>query len=296
VVPSPAAPVAVPAASVFEPRSRALLISVWVLAIVALGLLAALLILMFNQAKSEAVIPEKTPAVARTFWRAFIDGSEHPWVVFSNAAFIGRPETGMRYFDSHRDSPSTILDHYTGVGEVLAIHELDTLFSSFRHGIRVKRGRLLSLDDAMNNDLIFIGSPSENLSLRDMPSTREFVFGRVASGPRAGDLQIVNLNPRTGEAASFIATPGVPLLEDYALVGLIPGMNPRRWIMILAGTSTIGTQAAAEFVTRDKSTQELVDRAGTTGGLMRPFEGVIQVKVNGGVPVASELVALHTRQ
>jgi hypothetical protein len=45
-----------------------------------------------------------------------------------------------------------------------------------------------------------------------------------------------------------------------------------------------------------KSMQELVDQVGTAGGLMRPFEGEISVKVNGGVPVASELVALHTRQ
>ena len=55
-------------------------------------------------------------------------GAEEPWVIFSNAAFIGRPETGMRYYNSRQDSKATVYDHYTGVGEVLAVHSLDDVF------------------------------------------------------------------------------------------------------------------------------------------------------------------------
>ena len=39
------------------------------------------------------------------------------------AEFVGRPTSGMRYYDATRDSRDTILDHYTGVGEVLAIYD-----------------------------------------------------------------------------------------------------------------------------------------------------------------------------
>ena len=28
--------------------------------------------------------------------------TDEPWVVFSNAEFVGRPETGMRYFNASR--------------------------------------------------------------------------------------------------------------------------------------------------------------------------------------------------
>jgi len=82
-----------------------------------------------------------------------------------------------------------ILDHYTGVGEVLAVHDLDRIFSSLHRQIRVKRGSLFSLDDAKNNDLIFVGSPAENLTLREIPSTQQFVFQRLDSGPRRGIWQ-----------------------------------------------------------------------------------------------------------
>lgn len=77
----------------------------------------------------------------------------------------------------------------------------------------------------------------------------------------------------------------------------MPGMNPSRWVMVLAGTTTIGTQAAAEFVTRESNLAELVSRVGkSSAGQILPFEAVIHVKVVGGVPVASRLVALHRRK
>jgi hypothetical protein len=66
--------------------------------------------------------------------------------------------------------------------------------------------------------------------------------------------------------------------------------------MILAGTTTIGTQAAVEFVSRDTEARKLVAQAGVAKtGEVLPFEAVIQVKVSRGVPVAANLVALHRR-
>ena len=97
-----------------------------------------------------------------------------------------------------------ILDHYTGVGEVLAIHQLDRVFTLLNRQLRVKRGALFSLDDAKNNDLIFIGSPAENLTLLEIPGTQEFIFQRVNSGPRKGDVEVVNVHPAAGRVPGFL--------------------------------------------------------------------------------------------
>jgi hypothetical protein len=238
-----------------------------------------------------AVVPE----VFRVFWKAFLTGPEEPWVIFSNAAFVGRPDAGMRYYNRARDSGAVILDHYTGVGEVLAVHALDNLFGRLHQQIRVKRGSLFSLDDAKNNDLIFIGSPSENLTLLEIPNTQEFTFRKVPSGPRAGNMEIINVHPESGETKEYLATASnEPLTEDYSVIALVKGLNPSRSILILAGTTTIGTQAAVEYVCQQNSLEELLLRlsVSNSGGL-KPFEAVIRVKVARGVPVGTELVALR---
>jgi len=240
---------------------------------------------------------ETPPLAFQMFWKPFISGAAEPWLIFSNAAFVGRPETGMGYYNAGRDGQEAILDHYTGVGEVLAVHSLDEVFGLFHRQLRVKRGSLFSLDDAKDNDLIILGSPSENLSLAEIPSTREFVFQRATTGPRKGDLAIVNVHPQAGEAKEFLASAASPLSEDYALLGLVQGLAPSRSVLILAGTTTFGTQAAAEYVSRLNSVEDLLTRVtGSKTGELEPFEAVIHIKVARGVPVEAELVAVRKRQ
>jgi hypothetical protein len=245
------------------------------------------------QADASETVP---PAALRTFWKPFLTGQEVPLVIFSNAAFIGRPETGMRYHNPADDPNERIFDHYTGVGEVLAVHNLDSVFGLFHRQIVVKRGSLFSLDDAKNNDLIFVGSPSENLTLQEIPGTREFVFQRLASGPRKGDLAIVNVHPAAGEATAFLASPsGAQLVEDYAVVSMMQGFNSSHTVMILAGTTTFGTQGAVEYVCRARSIEDLLLRLSVSNGNFKPFEALVRVKIAHGVPVDTELVAVRER-
>ena len=238
----------------------------------------------------------RVPAVYLTFWNRFLTAPQPPWVIFSNANFVGRPETGMRYFNAVSDSRATIQDHYTGVGEVLAVHQLDHVFVMLRRDLQVKRGTLFSLDDAKNNDLIFVGSPAENLTLLDIPGTKEFVFQRVASGRRKGDLGVLNVHPQAGEPDMYLASPSnEPTTEDYAVIGLVPGIDPARSVLILAGTTTLGTQAAAEYVCREDSLTELLQRLGVQkADDLKFFEAALRVKVTHGVPVKTDLIALRT--
>jgi len=275
----------------------------WIIATISLAVLlaassAVVLILVANRSAQAGMgrDPEVAPAAFKVFWNAFASAQDEPWVIFSNAGFVGRPETGMHYYDGSRDKGAFILDHYTGVGEVLAIHELDRVFGLLHRQVRVKRGSLFSLDDAKNNNLIFVGSPFENLTLLDIPGTQEFLFRRADSGPRKGDEAIINVHPQPGEAKIWYGPPGnVPLTEDYAVVALVKGLNPGQAVLILAGTTTIGTQAAVEYVCHQNSVEELLLRLPVSQtGQLKPFEAVIRVKVTRGVPVGTELVALRS--
>lgn len=278
--------------------SRKWLFAVILLCAVLSAVVAVATDRFLNRRTAEAQLDRdssEAPNVLHTFWKGFLTAPQEPWVIFSNAAFVGQPDSGMRYYKSSRDGQAHILDHYTGVGEVLAVHALDNVFVRLHQPIRVKRGSLFSLDDAKNNDLIFIGSPSENLTLLEIPSTKEFVFRQIASGPRAGNVEIVNVHPGAEEPKSFLATPSdETLADDYSVVALVKGLSPSRSELILAGTTTIGTQAAVEYVCQPDSLGQLLLRLSVSNsGELKPFEAVIHVKVTRGVPVGSELVALR---
>jgi hypothetical protein len=240
---------------------------------------------------------ESAPEAFRVFWQPFLSSPENPWVIFSNAAFVGRPEVGLRYIDPSRDSKARVFDHYTGVGEVLAVHDLDRVFEMFHRQLRVKRGSLFTLDDAQNNNLIFVGSPSENLTLTEIPATQDFVFRRLDSGPRKGDLAIINVHPRPREPGFVLASPSnSPLTEDYGVVALFPGSTADRWTMILAGTTTFGTQGTVQYVSSVNSVQQLLSELSASRGRGIPgFEALVHVKIEGGVPVSTDLVALRHR-
>src|SRR5439155_2478758 len=68
------------------------------------------------------------PVAFHVFWKGFLTGQQEPWGIFSNAAFVGRPYVGLRYYNRDKDSGSVGLDPSTGGGEVLAVHALDSVF------------------------------------------------------------------------------------------------------------------------------------------------------------------------
>lgn len=265
-------------------------------ALLAISLLSTYSVLGRRKTAATDQVPTATALPSLSiFWAGFHKSADAPWVIFSNAAFVGRPDLGLRYYDAKRDGQAVIFDHYTGVGEVLGVHALDTVFSQLGRKLRVKRGSLFTLDEAMNNDLIFIGSPSENLSLLDIPVSHEFRFRAVPSGPRKGNMEILNVHPQPGDAAEFLASPSnVPLTEDYAVITFAHGLNYEHSVLILAGTTTFGTQAAVEYVSTEETIRMLLQRLGVSSpGELKGFEALIHVKVARGVPVESELIAVR---
>jgi hypothetical protein len=83
-------------------------------------------------------------------------------------------------------------------------------------------------------------------------------------------------------------------VEDYAVIALLPGLDPSRSILILAGNSTFGTQAAVEYVCREDSLKELLRRLKVSKPAdLKPFEALLRVKIAHGVPVVEDLVALR---
>lgn len=277
-----------------RPRSYA------TLAMLGLGLLAFASYLgsgQFASSRKDAQGQQAGLALA-TFWKPFIVPQAETVAVFSEVRH--RAEPGAAGKNNHPIGLSLgdiASPGISGVGEVMGVHVLDGVFNSFHRDLRAKRSNFFTFDDASNESVIFLGSPLANPPLGLLQNSHDFVFQFVSTDSGRSQLAIVNNQPLPGESKRFLPTPeALPIKEDYALISLFNGIRPEDRVLVLAGITTFGTQAAAEFVCRDDSVKALISRLKvSSNGELEPFEAVIRVKINDEVPVEERIVAVHPK-
>jgi hypothetical protein len=291
------------------------------LALVALGLTVVLLgsRAEVNRLKHAADVAGANSSPVQEFspvWGDFFRSAGPILVSFSNTQFEGTAETGMkllRPMDSpilgeeargtgRSNAPTAITEHYTGIGEVMGVYALGDLFYKAGRSVRVKRSLLLTWDDLKSENIVVLGSPAENLLLRDLPRAQDFVFRVMQDENHGPALGLVNTKPNPGEKEVYLAKQDGPsrsqISEDYALISSLRGLDENRRIFILAGITTYGTQAAAEYVTKPEYLKELIANLNVAGPgeparLPAYYQVLVRVKVNGGVPVQMSYVTHH---
>jgi len=225
---------------------------------------------------------------ADLFWKPFLKGAP-PLVIYSNPLFTGSPDTGMRLVtpDLQRSFNDRVDDTYTGTGEASAIRDLTRVFDAHHAEFILKRSRLVTWDEAKSHNLIFIGAASQNSALQELRIN--FDFGIDLDSNHQGF--IFNRHPRPGEPAQF--KPDF-VNDEYAIIALLPGIDPGTRVAIFTGLTTNGTQAAVEFVCNPNSAQQLAKAIGRQGDAFVPFESVLHIKMSGGVPLQADIAAIHT--
>jgi hypothetical protein len=235
-------------------------------------------------------VQAKTSSVDN-FWRPFFT-DDPPFVIYSNAVFTGDSVSGLRYA-SHQDpdqserKPEEYVDTYTGIGELASVYDLTRLFDAHHAAFTLKRSQLVAWDEARNNNLIFLGAPVENPSESVLQPTTDFT-----NEANPGFAGIVNHHPRPGEPAVY-SRPEHPLTTDYAIVALLPGVQPGKRVLRFSGLTTFGTQAAVEYMCRPESADELLKQITGSNGEIRPFEAVLETTIGGGVTLQTHLVTLR---
>lgn len=256
-----------------------------------LGGLAFLLVFFIGAAALHAWRrPAPAPSAVAAFWRPFLTGTP-PLVIYSNALFTGNSTQGLRYANPGALVPpdeSGYVDTYTGIGELASVHTLTRLFDRYNANFVLKRSLLVTWDEARQRNLIFIGSPAENPSLRVLPPTTDF---SMADGPGISGI-IVNHHPLPGEPAVF-SRPEHPLTRDYSILALLPGVTPGQRVLVFSGLMTFGTQGAVDYVCQPATASLLLSEVRGPNGEIRPFEAVLETDIGGGVPLRTHLVTVR---
>ncbi|MBP6821721.1 MAG: hypothetical protein KA368_09265 [Acidobacteria bacterium] len=250
-------------------------------------------------------------ALIKPIWGEVLCAPEPMLVVFSNSNFHGTYEQGLkldRVSDSQKyDQPETtaplpVVDHYTGIGETMGVYFLSDFFARIHHPFRVKRSLLLTWDDAKIENIIVLGSPAENLFLKELPQKQDFVFRPLKDETNNRWLAIINTNPKNGEQEHYISTQLGPspsqISEDYAVISVLKGLSERNHLIILAGINTFGTQAAVEYVTKPEYMRDLIAHLniappGQPPQLPSYYQVLLKVKVSSGVPIQITYVTHH---
>jgi hypothetical protein len=223
----------------------------------------------------------------RQLWAPFLAG-EPPLVIYSNAIFVGDAKSGMRYAanDGHDEGSVGLVDSYTGIGELISVHELTQMFDRQGTEFLLKRSPLVTWDEARSRNLIFIGSVAENGSLKLLPATQDFTL--TATADAAG---IINHHPLAGEPQVYLR-PEHPLTKDYAVIALLPGVQSDNRMFVFSGLTTLGTQAAVEYALEPDTAAELMRRV-SFGKAVHNFEALLEVSIRGGVPLQPRLVSIR---
>ncbi|MBO0800047.1 MAG: hypothetical protein J2P31_14595, partial [Blastocatellia bacterium] len=190
--------------------------------------------------------------------------------------------------------PLYYFDSYTGIGEVVAGVRIAQFLARSGQDFLIKRSRITSYEDIRSHNAIFLGASLEDSILGKLPVESDLIFVEPLGKEFVGKLSIKDRNPAPGEPEiyEFRRDEKTKVLQsEYALISLLPGVIPDQHIMILAGLSTLGTQAAAEFATSEASMLTLVKRAGKPLPLY--FQALLEVQIRDGIAVKTDCLLVR---
>ncbi len=263
---------------------------------------------------SQRVDPEFAKEIS-PFWGEFLSSESPVLVSYSNPLFRGNLVEGLKYLVPLQSSvarprspalseigPHNVIDFYTGVGEVKGVNFLGSLLWRAGSSFRVERSVLLTYEDLKDQHVIFLGGPSENLLLRRLPQEQDFVFKVEGTARGAPRVVIINRTPKPHEQLTYSAavegSSQSTVTEDYALISMLRGFEPNHRLLILAGITTFGTQACAEYVTKVDSVKQLIEQLNISHEPTKPklpsfFQILLKVKINDSVPVQTSYITHH---
>lgn len=113
--------------------------------------------------------------------------------------------------------------------------------------VDVRYPRYIDLSSLDRDNLVFLGSAYSDPWINEFHPSMNFF---IQMNQSTENLCFVNKNPKPGEPKEYCATGG-PGQEDvtYGLVTLLPNLQHTGNVLMLAGTTGAGTEAAGDFVT-----------------------------------------------
>lgn len=149
--------------------------------------------------------------------------------------------------------------------------------------------REFSADSIKRDNVILIGGQNSN-PWQDLFSSQ---LGFTVEYDAALDRSYVkNSNPRPGEQASYPVTFGPGGIVGYGFIAYLPNPSHTADALLIAGTDSQTTEAAAEFITSEASLEKLFKRFPSRQ--VPYFAVLLKTARLSGTPLSEEIVAYRT--
>ncbi len=259
-----------------------------------------------------------------SLWQPFLSSTKPPLIVFANPAFLVDKEGDLYRYDSPgvismamgtrvpalsdpngpldgktEDGPFYYFDSYTGSGELVAASRVSRFVTLHGGNFMVERSGIASDEEILRNNVIFLGGNKEDDILRKLPFSLELVFEPPPPGEYPIGSYIEDRDPAAGQPRTYHLQldPATGAIQvEYALISLIPNVSPDHYVLNVGGLTTLGTQAAAKFVTSAQDMailEQMRVRAGKSKADSPFFQALLEVNVRDGVPLNAKCILVH---
>jgi len=256
----------------------------WPWIILAACALSGLSIGAYRLAVKSGPLPDP---ILRQFWGPALGSSNPVLLCVSYTPVYGLNPT-LEAANAPR--PSRVQDfdlleeNFVGGGDVLATTTLARLVTSMGHDYRIKIGRDLSFRDLRTSPSVLIGYSCTRWS--SLTSTFRFAFDLNPKAPRILDYGKPTKWVLPAKSADRRTD------EDYALVCRLFHPDTGTPLILLAGITQYGTEAAADLVSSPARLQEAM-RGLPADWPKRNVQLILHMRVISGETAAPQVVASH---
>lgn len=244
--------------------------------VVILAVMCAGLVLALRHAQ-QANEPWRNGASLRAFWGHLFDNQRTTDIVLADSSlpiaqeFLKRRISLSLYLKpdyaqalAHADLP----DNLRGELQRFASRSIASFtdFHAAQHilalspapgKLKLEYARRLRAESLKSDNVILIGSNYSNPWVDLFDSRLNF---HMATDPLTRQAQVINSSPRAGEQAVYASAPDARDTVGYCTLAFIPGAEHGPSVLIIAGTTSEATEAAVDFITSERSLEELTEK------------------------------------
>jgi hypothetical protein len=178
--------------------------------------------------------------------------------------------------------------HYTSMADLNLVSRMMRVPQLKQLRAEIRYARDLSISDAKEENLILIGGPRANPWVELFAAHMNFY---VDYDWRTKQNSVINKAPRNGELPLYPENASDAAHRVYGLIAFEPSLDREGDALLVAGTSSAGTQSAADFLLSGRSFGEFLRQIERKDGSIPHFELLLEAPSVGGNVPGSNIVA-----